>query len=79
MARGNYFLKLRLKEYTAHPSLCLCQYPPEISYCSRNRISVSSGKGLNFITNYIFLVTEHIPLKKMMIGTTSKAEEYCVC
>ena len=30
-------------------------------------------KGLNFITNDIFLVTEHIPLTKMIIGTTSTA------
>ena len=59
MARGMYFWKLRLEEYTAPSSLCLCQYPPEISHCSRNRISVSSGKGLNFITNYVFLVTRY--------------------
>ena len=36
-------------------SLCLCQYPPEVSHCSRNRISVSSGKVLNSITNDVIL------------------------
>ena len=59
MARGMYFWKLRLEEYTAPSSLCLCQYSPEISHCSRNRKSVSSGKGSNFITNYVFLVTKY--------------------
>ena len=46
MARGMDFRKLRLGEYTAPSSLCLCQYPPEVSH---NRILVSSGKGSNFI------------------------------
>ena len=46
MARGMYFRKLRLEEYMAPSSLCLYQYPPEVSLCSRNRISVSSGKGM---------------------------------
>ena len=59
MARGMDLRKLRLEECTAPSSLCLCQYPPEVSHCSRNRISVSSGKGLNFITNYVFLVTKY--------------------
>ena len=54
MARGNYFLKLRLEEYTAHPSLCLCQYPPEVSYCSRNRISVSSVAPIQFTFGYSY-------------------------
>ena len=59
MACGMDLRKLRLEECTAPSSLCLCQYPPEVSHCSRNRISVSSGKGLNFITNYVFLVTKY--------------------
>ena len=56
MARGMGFQKLRLGEYTAASSLCLCQHSPEVSHCSRNRISVNSGKGLNFITNYLVLL-----------------------
>ena len=55
MAREMDFRKPRLGEYTAASSLCLCQHPPEVSHCSRNRISVSSGKGLSFITNYNWL------------------------
>ena len=53
MARiyGIDFRKPSLGECTAASSLCLCQHPPEVSHCSRNRISASSGKGLNFITN----------------------------
>ena len=50
MARGMDF-----GEYTAPSSLCLCQYPPEVSHCSRNRISVSSGKVFNSITNDVIL------------------------
>ena len=50
MPLGMDFQKPRLREYTAPSSLCLCQYSPEVSHCSRDRISVSSGKGLNFIT-----------------------------
>ena len=49
MARGIDFRKPRLGEYTGPSSLCVCQYQPKVSQCSRNRISVSSGKGLNFI------------------------------
>ena len=48
--------KPRLGEYTTPSSLCSCQYPPEVSHCSDNRVSVSSGKGLNLITNYAFLL-----------------------
>ncbi|RMX44752.1 hypothetical protein pdam_00009181 [Pocillopora damicornis] len=59
MARGIDFRKPRLGEYTAASSLCLCQHPPEVLHCSRNRISVSSGKGLNFITNDIVLLLKH--------------------
>ena len=59
MARGIDFRKPRLGECTAASSLCLCQHPPEVLHCSRNRISVSSGKGLNFITNDIILLLKH--------------------
>ena len=59
MIRGAYFRKLRLEEYTVPSSLCLCQYPPEVSHCSRYRISVSPGKGLNFIPKYVFLITKY--------------------
>ena len=59
MARGMYFGNLGLGEYTAPSSWCLCQYPLEVSHCSRNRISVSSGKGLNFITNDVFLLLKY--------------------
>ena len=58
MAHAMDFRKPRLREYSTPSSLCLCQYPPKISHCSRNRISVSSGKGLHFITNYVFLLLE---------------------
>ena len=56
--------KPRLGECTAASSLCLCQHPPEVSHCSRNRISVrkaqeSSGKGLNCITNDAFLLSKY--------------------
>ena len=62
MARGMDFRKPRLGEYvhTAPSSLCLYQYPLEVSHCSRNRISVSSGKrGLDFITNDVFLLLKY--------------------
>ena len=59
MARGMDFRKPRLGEYTAPSSLCSYQYPPEVSHCSRNRISVSSGKGLDFITNDVFLLLKY--------------------
>ena len=59
MAREMDFRKPRLGEYTAASSLCLCQHPPEVSHCSRNRISVSSGKGLDFITNDVFLLLKY--------------------
>ena len=55
MARGMNFEKPRLGQNTCPSSLCLFQYPLEVSHCSDNRISVSLGKGLNFITNYMFL------------------------
>ena len=48
-----------IQVYTAPSSLCLWQYPPKVSHCSRNRILVSSGKSLTFITNYVFLVTKY--------------------
>ena len=43
----------------AASSLCLCQHPPEVSQCSLKRISVSSGKGLNFITNDVVLLSKY--------------------
>ena len=55
MARGMDFRKSRLGEHKALSSLCLCQYPLEVSHCSGNRIPVISGKGLNFNTNDVFL------------------------
>ena len=58
MARGMDFRKLRLWGM-APSSLCIGQYPPEVSHCSRNRISVSSGKGSNFITNNVFLLLKY--------------------
>ena len=59
MARGMGFRKPRLGEYTAPSGLCSYQYPPEVSHCSRNRISVSSGKGLDLITNDVFLILKY--------------------
>ena len=61
MARiyGIDFRKPRLGECTAASSLCLCQHPPEVSHCSRNRISASSGKCLNFITNDVVLLLKY--------------------
>ena len=64
MTRGMDFRKPRLGEYMAPSSLSLCQYLPEVSHCSRNRISVrkaqeSSGKGLNCITNDAFLLSKY--------------------
>ena len=50
------FQKPRKREYTVALSLCLFQHPPEVSHCSRNRILVSSGKGLNFIKNDVVLL-----------------------
>ena len=57
MVREMDFRKPKLKEYTTPSSLC--QYPPEVSHCSRNRISVSTGKGVNFITNVVFLLSKY--------------------
>ena len=61
MARiyGIDFRKPRLGECTAASSLCLCQHPPEVSHCSRNRISASSGKSFNFITNDVVLLLKY--------------------
>ena len=61
MARiyGIDFRKPRLGECTAASSLCLCQHPPEVSHCSSNRISASSGKSLNFITNDVVLLLKY--------------------
>ena len=59
MARGMDFRKPRLGEYTTPSNLCLCQYPHEVSHCSLNRISVSPGKGLKFITNDVRLLLKY--------------------
>ena len=50
------FWKPRLGEYKAPSSLSLCRYPPEVLHCSGNRISVTSGKELTFITNVFLLL-----------------------
>ena len=52
MACGMDFGKPRSGEYTA-PSL---EVSPEVSHGSRNMIIVSSGNGLNFISNDVFLL-----------------------
>ena len=44
MTRGMDFRKPRLGEYMAPSSLSLCQYLPEVSHCSRNRISVRKAQ-----------------------------------
>ena len=44
IARGVDFGKPRLGEFTAPSSLSLRQYPPEVSHCSRNRISVRKAQ-----------------------------------
>ena len=49
MVCGMDFQKPRKREYTVALSFCLFQHPPEVLHCSRNRILVSSRKGLNFI------------------------------
>ena len=59
MARGMDFRRPRLGEYTAPSSLCSYLYTPEFSHCSHNRISVSSGKGLDFIKNDVFLILKY--------------------
>ena len=63
MAHGMDVRKPRLGDYTAASGLYLCQHPPEVSHCSRNRISISSGKGLNFITNDVVLLLKYDVLK----------------
>ena len=59
MACGMDFRKPRLAEYKAPSSLCLCQYPPEVSHCPGNRIPLSSGEGLTFNTNDAFLFVNY--------------------
>ena len=59
MARGIDFWEPRLEEHTAPSSFCLCQYLPELSHRSGNRISVSSEKSLTFITNVVFLLLKY--------------------
>ena len=56
MARGMDFRKPKLGEYTdPSPSLCM----PVSARGSQHRISVSSGNGLNFITNDAFLLLKY--------------------
>ena len=59
MVCGMDFRKPGKREYTVALSLCLFQHPPEVSHCSRNRILVSSGKGLNFIKNDVVLLLKY--------------------
>ena len=59
MARGMVFRKPRLAEYTAPFELVVMPVSAEVSHCLRNRMSVSSGKGLNFITNDVFLLLKY--------------------
>ena len=44
------------REYKALSSLSLCQYLQEVLHCSGNRISVTLGKDLIFITNVFVLL-----------------------
>ena len=48
--------KPRLGEYKAPSSLSLYQYPPEVLHYSGNRISVTLGKDLTFISNVFVLL-----------------------
>ena len=57
MAHGMDFWKPKLGEYTDPSSLCLCQYPPEVHATGWHE--VSSGNGLNFITNDAFLLLKY--------------------
>ena len=70
MARGMDFRKSRLAEHKAPSSLSLCQYPPEVSHCSGNRIPLSSGKGLTFDTNDVFLFFK-IRWKLQLVGLSN--------
>ena len=54
MAFGMDFGKPRLGEYTA-PSP---EVSPEVLHCSHNMILVSSGMGLNFTSNDVFLLLQ---------------------
>ena len=62
MACGMDFGKPRLGEHTApSPEVSSEVSPevsPEVSHCSRNMIIVSSGNGLNFISNDVFLLLQ---------------------
>ena len=65
----------------APSSLCLCQYPPEVSHRSRSRISVSSGNGLNFITSYVLYSGNKIRWKLQLVGFSfnKKSANVVVC
>ena len=79
-AEGNWwpfvvdFWKPRLEEYKAPSSLSLRQYPPEVLHCSGNRISVTSGKDLTFITNVFLLLKCDWNYNKWDFETIRKAQ-----
>ena len=58
MAFGMDFGKPRLGEYTAPSPEVSLEVSPEVLHCSHNMILVSSGKGLNFISNDVFLLLQ---------------------
>ena len=58
MACGMDFGKPRLGEYTAPSPEVSPEVSPKVSHCSRNMILVSSGNGLNFISNDVFLLLQ---------------------
>ena len=70
MARGMDFRKPRWVEHKAPSSLCLCQYPPEVSHCSGNRITLSSAEGLTLNANDIFLFLK-IRWKLPLVGLSN--------
>ena len=63
-----------LEEYKAPSSLSLRQYPPEVLHCSGNRISVTSGKDLTFITNVFLLLKCDWNYNKWDFETIRKAQ-----
>ena len=79
-AEGNWwpfvvdFWKPRLEEYKAPSSLSLRQYPPEVLHSSGNRISVTSGKDLTFITNVFLLLKCDWNYNKWDFETNRKAQ-----
>ena len=55
MARGMHFGKPRPGRIHGPFDFVFQPYSPEVLHCSRNGISVSSGKGLNFIALIMYL------------------------